>query len=131
MKILLDESLPRRLKQHFPAGLFVATVTDQQWQGKKNGELLSLAAAEFDIFVTMDGGIPYQQNLAGHELAVIVLRAVSNRLADLLPLVPEILVSLETARSGGILYVLALEGFYMCCKNNFMRSSFRCTSRNF
>ncbi len=105
MKILLDESLPRRLKQHFPAGFFVATVPDQQWHGKKNGELLRLAAAEFDIFVTMDGGIPYQQNLAGHELAVIVLQAVSNRLADLLPLVPELLDCLEAARSGGHYHV--------------------------
>lgn len=105
MKILLDESLPRRLKQHFPAEIFVATVPDQQWHGKKNGELLSLAAAEFDIFVTIDSGIPYQQNLAGHELAVIILQAVSNRLADLLPLVPELLACLETARSGGLYHV--------------------------
>ncbi|NOZ40237.1 MAG: hypothetical protein GXP24_08435 [Planctomycetes bacterium] len=105
MKILLDESLPRRLKQHFPERVFVVTVPDQQWHGKKNGELLSLAAAEFDIFVTMDGGIPYQQNLAGHELAVIVLQAVSNRLADLLPLVPELLDCLEAARPGVLFYV--------------------------
>ncbi len=105
MRLLLDESLPRRLKQQFPSGVFVATVPDQQWQGKKNGELLRLAAAEFDIFVTMDSGIPYQQNLAGLELAVIVLQAVSNRLADLLPLVPELLVCVDTARLGELYHV--------------------------
>ncbi len=105
MRILLDESLPRRLKQQFPSEVFVATVPDQQWQGKKNGELLRLAAAEFDIFVTMDRGISYQQNLAGLELAVIVLQAVSNRLADLLPLVPELLVCVDSARSGELYHV--------------------------
>jgi hypothetical protein len=71
--------------------------------GKKNGELLSLAKqAGYEVFVTVDRGIEYEQNLASGDIAVVVLRAKSSRLADLLPLVPEILRLLPSVRSGEI-----------------------------
>ena len=105
MRILLDESLPRRLARHFPADYIVNTVQEQGWSGKKNGELMRLAETDFDVFITMDRGIEYQQNLAGFNLAVILLRAVSNRLADLLPLVPELLTALESVAPGQLRHI--------------------------
>ena len=56
MRILLDESLPRRLARHFPADFIVTTVQQQGWSGKKNGELMRLAEADFNVFITMDRG---------------------------------------------------------------------------
>jgi hypothetical protein len=71
--------------------------------GKKNGRLLDLAEqAGFEIFVTMDRGLEYQQNLAGRSVAIRVLRGRSNRLADLLPLVPDLLRAVKLARKGQI-----------------------------
>ena len=58
------------------------------WSGIKNGKLLALAASEFDVFITVDNNLPYQQNLTALSVAVIVLDAMSNELPALLPLVP-------------------------------------------
>ena len=94
MRILLDEDLPRRL-----AGLLVghevSTVQRSGWSGIKNGQLLGLAAAEFDVFLTMDRNLEFQQNLATLPIAVLVVEAVSNRLEDLEPIVPAILDELD------------------------------------
>ncbi len=94
MRILLDESLPRRLSGEL-AGHTVSTVVEAGWSGVKNGRLLTLAAARFDVFVTADQNLQYQQNLADLPLAVIVLVARDNRLPALLPLVPDLLVCLS------------------------------------
>lgn len=106
MRILLDECLPRRLKRDFP-GHEVRTVPDAGWGGKDNGELLALADPEFDVFVTADQGIEYQQNLEGARIAVVVLAARSNRLADLRPLVPRILAAIADVGPGELLRVEA------------------------
>jgi predicted nuclease of predicted toxin-antitoxin system len=88
VRILLDEQLPRRLSRHI-RGHLVRTVQQQGWAGLKNGELLARAAASgFEILVTADQNLQFQQNLAGSPLAVAVLVAPSNKLTDLLPLVP-------------------------------------------
>lgn len=87
MRILLDESLPRRLSQAL-IGHTVSTVVEVGWSGVKNGKLLALAAGQFDVFVTADQNLQYQQNLAVLPLAVVVLKANNNRLETLLPLVP-------------------------------------------
>jgi hypothetical protein len=100
MRVLLDESLPRRLKRHLPSDWYVRTVPDERWSGKQNGELLGLAQGRFDAFVSMDRGIEYQQNLAEFEITVVLLRAKSNRLADLLPLIPELISTLESNQQG-------------------------------
>jgi len=100
MRLLLDECLPRRLKAHFPTDFIVNTVQDQGWSGRRNGELMRLAEAEFDAFITMDRSVEYQQNLAGFNLSVFLLRAVSNRLADLLPLLSDLLTALPSAAPG-------------------------------
>ena len=89
MRLLLDESVPRKLRFAL-AKHDVRTVVEMGWSGRKNGELLSLAAAEFDVFVTVDKNLPYQQNESALPIAVVVLDALSNELSSLLPLVPEL-----------------------------------------
>jgi predicted nuclease of predicted toxin-antitoxin system len=80
MKILLDECIPRKLRHTLPDHE-CHTVPEAGLAGKKNGCLLDLAEkAGFEIFVTMDRGLEYQQNLAGRSLAILILRSKSNRL---------------------------------------------------
>jgi predicted nuclease of predicted toxin-antitoxin system len=105
MRVLIDECLPRRLGERFPAGSVVKSVQEQGWSGKRNGELLRLAEREFDVFVTMDRGLAYQQNFAGFDVAVILLRAPSNRLPDLLPLLRELKSALLNAQAGQLVRV--------------------------
>ena len=78
MRVLLDESLPRRLKAELTE-YEVSTVPEAGWAGTKNGELLRLAEPLFDVFVTMDRRLPSQQNLSDLALCVIVLLAKSKR----------------------------------------------------
>ena len=102
MRVLLDEQLPRQLAQELP-GHEVRTVQQQGWTGLGNGQLLRRAAAEkFEVFLTADQNLEFQQNLAGSPLRVIVLVASSNALEDLLPMVPSILRSIADARPGEI-----------------------------
>src|SRR4051794_17375451 len=90
MRILLDEDLPRRLAELL-VGHEVSTVQRSGWSGIKNGQLLELAAAQCDVFLTMDRNLEFQQNLATLPVAVLVIEAVSNRIEDLKPIVPAIL----------------------------------------
>ncbi len=85
MRVLLDECLPRRLVAEFE-GLEVITVPEAGWSGKSNGELLDLAAGDFDVLVTIDRGMQFQQNIAGRQLAILAFAAVSNRVDDLRPI---------------------------------------------
>ena len=102
MKILLDECLPRRLKDRF-ASHDCYTVPEALLAGKKNGELLAIAERQgFEVFLTMDKGIEYEQNLSGRQIAVIVLRAQSNRLMDLVPLVDACLKQIRSIKPGQI-----------------------------
>ncbi len=101
MQALLDESLPRGLARHL-TGLDVETVFDRGWSGLKNGDLLGRAAALFEVFITADQNLRYQQNLAGFEIGVVVLAARSNRLADLLPLVPGAEAACRSVRPGEV-----------------------------
>ncbi len=94
MRILLDEDLPRRLGPLL-VGHEVSTVQRSGWSGVKNGKLLGLAASQFDVFLTMDGNLEFQQNLAALPIAVLVVVAVSNRMEHLVPLVPDILKELN------------------------------------
>jgi len=88
MKLLLDECVPRKFRNLLPAH-DCRTVPEEGFAGKKNGELLSLAEKSgFEVFVTLDRGIEYQQNLQGRIIAVVLIRANSSRLVDLLPTVP-------------------------------------------
>lgn len=105
MKILLDECIPRKLKNRFH-GHDCSTVPENGYAGKKNGELLRLAeTAGFGVFITLDRGLEYEQNLQGRKIAIVFLRARSSRLADLLPLVSAVLKAVESIRAGGIVTV--------------------------
>jgi len=95
--VLLDESLPRPLAKQI-VGHDARTVSQMKWTSLGNGELLKQAAAAFDVFLTADQNIEFQQNLATLPIAVVVLVADSNRLESLEPLVPAILQALETAK---------------------------------
>ena len=95
MRILLDESLPKRLKKHF-VGHVVKTVTEMSWQGKKNGELMALMAEKFDIFVTADQNLIYQINLRHALIPVFVLKAISNRYDDLKSLIPAVIKKINS-----------------------------------
>lgn len=104
MRILLDECVPRPLKRDL-VDHDVRTVPEMAWASIKNGRLIKLAEAEFDVFITMDKGIEHQQSLASSVLGFIVLRARSNRLEHLLPLVPEVINSLTTISAGEVIQV--------------------------
>lgn len=95
MRILLDESLPQELKEELP-GHRVVTVRENGWSGLKNGELLRHAADRFDVFVTADQNLQFQQNLSKLPIAVLVLVAPSNRMEALRPLFPKLSSALIT-----------------------------------
>ena len=99
VKVLLDECVDWRLAREI-AGHDVTTVGQMGWSAIKNGELLALASKHFDVFVAVDRKLPAQQNLSAFSVAVIVLRARTNRLADLQPLVLDLLRAIESARLG-------------------------------
>ncbi len=102
MRVLLDECLPRRLRRALP-GHEVRTVQELGWAGTKNGALLRRAEAEgFEVFVTVDRNLEYQQHLPSVTLAVIALRARSNDVADLEPLMPAVLAALPTLVAGHV-----------------------------
>ena len=100
MRILLDENVDRRLKGDFAEGHEVVTVAEAGWAGKKNGELLRLAEREFDALVSTDKGIPHQQNVSRLDLAVVLLRARSNALEDLVPLMERVNDALGSVEPG-------------------------------
>ena len=107
MRVLLDECVPKRLGQEL-IGHTVWTVPQQGWSGKKNGELLALmATAKFEVLLTVDQGIPHQQNLHAASVAVVVMVGLSNQLADLVPLVPGVLAALGTIQPGDVVEVHA------------------------
>lgn len=81
------------------------TVQEQDWGGLDNGELLTVAQADFDVLITSDANMKYQRSLAQYDIALIVLRAFSNSFEDYYPLVPEILETLEGIQSGEAVYL--------------------------
>jgi predicted nuclease of predicted toxin-antitoxin system len=99
MRILLDESLPRELARDLP-GHVVRTVVQMGWAGRKNGELLQLATAEFDLLLTADRNLEYQQNVAQVGIGIAVLIGRTNRIEDLRPLLPALLAGIENVRPG-------------------------------
>lgn len=106
MRVLLDECLPRRLKFEL-TGHEVTTVQEAGWAGKSNGTLLALIAGRFDAFITVDQNLPAQQKMAELSFGVVVLRARSNQLSDLRPLVPEMLKEMVSLRPGAVVIVSA------------------------
>ena len=101
MHVLLDEQLPRQLAREL-IGHEVRTVQQQGWAG-----LQRAAEAGYEVFITGDQNIEFQQNLARSGLFVLVLVAPSNALEDLLPLVPSVLAEIPHAQAGSVVRVPA------------------------
>ncbi len=104
MKVLLDECVPRKLRREL-AEHEVRTVTEYGWSGVKNGKLLALAEAEFEVFLTVDQNLKYQQNLKAFNIGIILLVGRNNRLKTLLPLMPETREALESIKAGDFIRV--------------------------
>lgn len=104
MRVFVDECVDWRLSRDI-AGHEVKTARQMGWTTIQNGELLALAVNAFDVFVTVDRNLSFQQNLPAFAIAVIVLRARSNRLADLQLLVPGLLAAIPVAKRGAVTYV--------------------------
>ena len=104
MKILIDECLPRKLKITL-TGHEVLTVPEMGRAGKRNGELLRLMAGQFDVFVTIDGNLPSQQNLTTLGVALVVLKAHNNTFETLAPMMHlAVADELESLKPGDIRY---------------------------
>jgi|CXWL01.1.fsa_nt_gi predicted nuclease of predicted toxin-antitoxin system len=101
MRVLLDECLPVGLRDEL-RGHQVLTARQANLTGKKDRELLSAASARFDVFITVDRSLQWQQQLEAFELAVVLIRARSNSLPALVPPVPALLQALERARPGQV-----------------------------
>ena len=104
MRIFLDECIDWRLARDI-AGHDISSAQEMGWTGLKNGELLGRVAAQFDVFLTVDRNLSFQQNLTAFEIAVVVLRSTSNRLGDLQGLIPKLLWALTSAQRGTVTYV--------------------------
>ena len=104
MRVLPDECVDRRLAGDIQ-GHGVKTVPEAGWAALTNGDLLARAEHEFEAFVTVDRNLPFQQDLSRFSIAVIVLRARSNRLADLRSLIPQLLATLPVAKRGEVTWV--------------------------
>ena len=106
MKLLLDECIDRKFAREF-VDYEIKTVPQIGWAGVKNGQILALAEAEFDVFITVDRNLSFQQNLPQFDIAVIVLQAPSYRLADLKPLASKVLAILAMATTQQVTIVSA------------------------
>ena len=99
MRVLLDENIPVGLSDYLTPHQ-VETVNRLGWSGIKNGELLRRATNHFDVLITMDRNLKDQQPLAKQTFGVILVRAASNRLNDILPLVQDIFAAIEGIKAG-------------------------------
>ncbi len=104
MRVLLDECLPKRLKRELPTHE-ACTVSEMGWAGIKNGALIRLAEQQFDVFLTMDRNLEFQQNLKQLRLAIAVLCAPSNEIQVLRPLMPLLQETLTTIQNGQVVYI--------------------------
>ena len=102
MRVLLDECTPRFLKYRLPSQL-VSTVQEMGWAGLKNGDLLAAADGHFDLFITTDKNLRFQQNLKKYSLAVVLLP--SNRMSVVVNLITEIEAALATIKPGELVEV--------------------------
>jgi hypothetical protein len=104
VKVLLDECVDWRLARDI-VGHDVRTARQMGWTAIRNGELLALASKHFDVFVTADRNLTFQQNLAAFRVGVVVRQARSSRRADLRPLVPRVIAAIGQARPGLLAFV--------------------------
>jgi predicted nuclease of predicted toxin-antitoxin system len=103
-RVLFDACVPRRLDREL-AGFSVEHITELGLADLDDGPLLDAIASRCDAFVTLDKGIPHQQRISHRPFAVVVLRAQSNRLTDLIPLVPKLRAQLKRSTPGSIVEI--------------------------
>lgn len=101
MRVLIDECVDWRLARDL-SGHEVKTARQMGWTAVKNGELLALASQHFDVFLTVDRNLSFQQNVGSLRIAVVVIRAKTNRLAHLRELLSDILAATQAARPGKV-----------------------------
>jgi predicted nuclease of predicted toxin-antitoxin system len=106
MKILFDQGVPKKLRRYLPAHE-VQTAYEAGLHELQNGELLRAAENDFDVLLTTDSNIKYQQNIPNYDIALIVLRAFTNSLDDYLPIVPDLLMTLDAIAPGQVEYLYA------------------------
>lgn len=104
MKVLFDECVPKRFKRYL-VGHDVATTPEQGWAGIKNGALLKLAASKFDVFLTVDKNLAFQQNVVGLPIPILVIDSVSNKLNHLIPFGPAILEMLSRPLERTVIHI--------------------------
>ena len=104
MRVLLDESVPRQLAAHLP-NHDVRTVPRLGWSGVKNGELLSRTSGSYDVLVTGDQSIEFQQNLEAMTFGLVVVAAPNNRVETFIALAPRIAQAIENVQPGQIIRV--------------------------
>ncbi len=104
MRILIDECLNWRLARAL-TGHYAVSAQKMGWSGLKNGELLARAQKQFDVFITGDRNLNFQQDTTTYHIAILVLHAVSTKLHDTLPLMPKVLALLASLKPGNILEV--------------------------
>ena len=104
MRVLLDECVPRGLRTELP-GHEVKTVAEAGWAGVKNGALLQLAANHFDVLLTVDRNLEYQQSFSALTIAVIVIDVPSNDIDVLRPFMPAVLNALPNLKPGAVAHV--------------------------
>ena len=102
MKLLLDERLARHLERDL-SGHEVHTVEDAGFKGLENGDLLKVAYGAYGVLITVDRNIPYQQNIAGLNIAILILAAKRNSYVRLKPLSPRALSALQTMKVGDVI----------------------------
>jgi len=106
MRILFDQGVPKKLRREL-SGHEVKTAYEAGLSDLSNGKLLREAEKEFDVLISTDANIEYQQQLSDYDIALIVLRAFTNSLVDYLPLVPQLLETLQTIAPGTVFYLYA------------------------
>ena len=106
MRVLLDECIDQRLVEYLQQ-FDVRTVVGEGWAGISNGKLLEPAQTRFDVFVTVDRNLSFQQHLPKFSVAVVLVTAPSNRLADLLRCVPQLVSAIRAAAKGVVTTVAA------------------------
>ena len=107
MKLLLDECVTRELKKDL-VGHEVATVVEAGFAGLENGELIRAASGRYDVLITVDRNIPFQQNISSLQITLLILTAPGITYADLKPFVPQVLEQLPEMRAGKIYRIGAL-----------------------
>lgn len=107
-KILLDECLPKKLKyriEELDPEFFAKTTPDMGWASLSNGELLSVAEVEFDVFITSDKNLSFQQSIPSSSIEVVLLKARTNTYEDLLPLVEKLQSVINSHEPGNFIEI--------------------------